>query len=98
MVNPHVCGYVQNKCVCVLKHVWPVGVVTSQTVVTRSTFKGDHPNSHLCVYLCACFIFLSVCLPRNKEYLLDFSLSSTFICVYLCTLSSLSHGNRNRSF
>ena len=55
MVNPHVCGYVQNKCVCVLKHVWPVGVVTSQTVVTRSTFKG---LDYICMYPC---IFPSVC-------------------------------------
>ena len=55
MVNLHVCGYVQNKCVCVLKHVWPVGVVTSQTVVTRSTFKG---LDYICMYPC---IFLSVC-------------------------------------
>ena len=55
MVNLHVCGYVQNKCVCVLKHVWPVGVVTSQTVVTRSTFKG---LDYICMYPC---IFPSVC-------------------------------------
>ena len=45
----------EQVCVCVLKHVWPVGVVTSQTVVTRSTFKG---LDYICMYPC---IFPSVC-------------------------------------